>query len=82
MNWIFSEEVVQLHKKHWVWELLANTIEKSITTMELLQKKLAETENPSETTNASQEVCTILTSNYCYNDNNIVLGYKQLQQSN
>jgi len=48
VEWLFSDDVLPLLRKQWVWELLFVGIDQTIDTLHLLQKKLLETENPDE----------------------------------
>jgi len=48
VEWLFSDDVLPLLRKQWVWELLFVGIDQTIDTLHLLQKKLLETENPDD----------------------------------
>lgn len=50
VEWIFSEEISKIaHEKYWIFELLLMTADQTVTTIELLHKKLSEMENPNHT---------------------------------
>jgi len=55
VEWLFSDDVLPLLRKQWVWELLCMGIDSTIDTLHLLQKKLLETENPDENFNSTEQ---------------------------
>ena len=47
VEWVFSDEIVLLHRSQWVWELLIMTCDQTVATIDLLQKKRNDLEDPS-----------------------------------
>jgi len=55
VEWVFSDEVIPLLRKQWVWELLFNAVDQTIDTVRLLKKKLSDLGNPDQNPNATEE---------------------------
>eukprot|EP01121_Diplochlamys_sp_Union-15-3_P016387 TRINITY_DN555_c0_g1_i6.p1 TRINITY_DN555_c0_g1~~TRINITY_DN555_c0_g1_i6.p1 ORF type:complete len:260 (-),score=46.05 TRINITY_DN555_c0_g1_i6:9-788(-) len=54
-QWIFSESIIPLGKRQYIWEIMTRTIDKSLDSVALGEQKLSEMDDPTEKLDATEE---------------------------